>query len=229
MSACTICGDTGWLRRDDGSGLAKPCRCELERRAQKRARELRSASGVSDAIYNRLTFEAFDASKTVDPRCDMARIKAACEAFAAEPHGWLVLMGSYGTGKTHLVYAIAGALLQRAVPVYAASVPEMLTMVRNGFSDAQGLSAEQRLTALRTVEVLVLDDWGTERGSDWVSETLFSVLNARYNDRLATVVTTNLAPKTLAERDGRLASRLLDRDLSQWHVLLAGDYRQRRG
>jgi len=134
-----------------------------------------------------------------------------------------------GTGKTHLVYAIAGALLQRAVPVYAASVPEMLTMVRNGFSDAQGLSAEQRLTALRTVEVLVLDDWGTERGSDWVSETLFSVLNARYNDRLATVVTTNLAPKTLAERDGRLASRLLDRDLSQWHVLLAGDYRQRRG
>jgi DNA replication protein DnaC len=103
----------------------------------------------------------------------------------------------------------------------------MLAMIRSGFSDAQGLSAEQRLTTLRTIEVLVLDDWGTEKGSDWVSETMFTVLNARYNERLATVITTNLSPVELAKRDARLASRMLDTNLSRVLLLDAGDYRRR--
>ena len=234
MSDCTICGGTGYLRRDlptsdPAFGQVIPCECELARRAAKRARELRDASGVSDAVFQRLTFETFDPSRAVKAACDMALVKRDCEACAAEPNGWLILAGLYGVGKTHLAYAIAGALLRRGVPVYAASVPEMLGMIRNGFSDAQGFSAEQRLKALRTVDVLILDDWGTEKGSDWVSETLFTVLNSRYNDRLATVITTNLKREELAQKDARLASRMLDTSLSRVHVMVAGDYRRRVG
>ena len=224
MSDCPICHGMSWLRPPNG-GPAIECECLLRRRAEKRARELREASGVSDAVYERLTFEAFDPRKTVAPKCDMYGIKAACVEFAAQPSGSLLLAGAYGTGKTHLAYAIAGELLRRSEPVYAASMPEMLTTIRNGFNDAQGYSAEQRIRALRTVSVLVLDDWGTEKGSDWVSETMFSVLNARYNDRLPTVVTTNLSPAELTRKDGRLASRLLDKALSRVLVLAAGDYR----
>lgn len=216
----------GFLRRNDGSGLVRPCRCELERRAQKRARELREASGVSDAMLQRFTFSAFEPARAVAPKCDIGEVKRVCEAFAAEPRGWLVLMGTYGVGKTHLAYAIAGELLKRAVPVYAASVPEMLGMIRNGFRDAQGMDAEARLQALRRVEVLVLDDWGTEKGSDWVGETMFQVLNHRYNERMATVITTNLTPAQLTARDARLASRLMDRNLSKWMIMNAGDYRR---
>ena len=127
-----------------------------------------------------------------------------------------------------MAYAIAGDLLRRSVPVYAASVPEMLATIRNGYSDAQGYTAEQRIRALRTVEVLVLDDWGTEKGSDWVSETMFGILNARYNDRLPTVITTNLSAEELRRKDARLASRLLDAELSTVCVLVAGDYRGAR-
>jgi DNA replication protein DnaC len=56
---------------------------------------------------------------------------------------------------------------------------------------------------------------------------MFTVLNSRYNERLATVITTNLSPTELAQRDARLASRLLDAGLSRVLVLVAGDYRRR--
>ena len=229
MTICTLCGGSGvrYYEREGMAPAAGECVCRKRERAEKRARELREASGVSTALFERLTFDSYDPSKAVHAKCDLAAIKAACEAFAALPQGWLILAGSYGVGKTHLAYAIAGALLRRAVPVYAASVPEMLAMIRSGFNDAQGMSAEQRLNTLRTIEVLVLDDWGTEKGSDWVSETMFTVLNARYNERLATVITTNLAPTELVKKDARLASRMLDTELSQVLFLVAGDYRRR--
>jgi len=201
----------------------------LARQAEERARALREASGVSPALFDRMTFTAYRPEAAIRPGCDMAEVKRVCEAYAASPHGWLVLSGGYGAGKTHLAYAIAGELLKRAVPVYAASVPEMLGMIRGGFSDAQGMDAEARLKAIRAVDVLVLDDWGTERTTDWASEQLFTVLNSRYNDRAATVITTNLTPAELGKRDGRLASRMLDVDVSRVIVLAAGDYRQRRG
>lgn len=233
---CPICGGSGtrYYPREGQTDAAGECICVKRARAERRARELREASGVSNALFERLTFASYDPAKAVSPRCDIAAIKRTCEQFAAQPKGWLVLAGGVGGGKTHLVYAIAGELLKRAVPVYAASVPEMLAMIRSGFSDAQGLSAEQRLATLRKIEVLVLDDWGTERrkpeeGVDWVSETLFTVLNARYNERLATVITTNLSPVELAKRDARLASRMLDTNLSRVLLLDAGDYRRRGG
>jgi DNA replication protein DnaC len=228
MSECATCGGAGWLRTGDGSP-AVPCRCTLKRQAEARAKELREASGVAPALFDRMTFAAYHPERAVKPVSDVAEAKRLCEEYAASPRGWLVLSGGYGTGKTHLAYAIAGDLLRRSVPVYAASVPEMLGMIRNGYSDDQGVTAEARLKALRQVEVLVLDDWGTERGSDWVSETMFTVLNSRYNDRRATVITTNLTPQELARKDARLASRMLDVDVSRVIVLAAGDYRQRRG
>ena len=133
MTDCPICHGMSWLRPPNG-GPAVECECLLRRRAEKRARELREASGVSDAVYERLTFATFDPRKAIEARCDMPSIKAACVEFAAQPSGWLLLAGPYGVGKTHLAYAIAGELLRRSEPVYAASVPEMLTTIRNGLS-----------------------------------------------------------------------------------------------
>lgn len=231
MTICPLCGGSGvrYYPREGLPDAAAECVCRQRERAERRAVALREASGVSDTLFERFTFDTYDPAKAVRPGCDVSAIKRACQEFAALPKGWLVLAGSYGVGKTHLAYAIAGELLKRAVPVYAASVPEMLTMIRSGFGDAQGLSAEQRLNTLRTIEVLVLDDWGTEKGSDWVSETMFTVLNARYNERLTTVITTNLSPTELVKKDARLASRMLDADLSRVLFIVAGDYRQRRG
>lgn len=235
---CPICHGAGFLRMVDTNGelawdsngnpIYRDCICKIRKEAERKARELRAMSGISDAVFDRLTFDAFRPEQAVQPTCDMVGIKRQCEEYAANPRGWLVMMGPYGTGKTHLAYAIAGELLRHMVPVYAASVPEMLGMIRSGFRDAQGMTAEERLSSLRTVEVLVLDDWGTEKASDWVTETMFTVLNSRYNEQKATVLTTNLKPGELVKKDPRLASRIFDNQLSRRLVFQAGDYRQRR-
>jgi len=220
----------GYLRRnlpvgDPQFGKLVPCRCTLQRRAERRARELRDASGVSEELYARFTFETFDPTLAIAPRCDMQEIKRACEQFAANPNGWLVMAGKYGTGKTHLAYAIAGELLKQGTPVYAASVPEMLGMIQAGINRPDN-DIDDRMRALRQVDVLILDDWGVEKITEWAYQCLFTVLNSRYNERAATVVTTNMLPDEWVKRDGRLASRLGDRQLSRVLVFASGDYRQ---
>lgn len=235
---CSICGGGGFLRvvDDEGNGVLDPngnqvyrdCLCTIRKRAERQAKALRDASGISDAVFNRLTFDTFRPESAVAPKTDMAEIKRQCLAFAHDPKGWLVLMGPYGTGKTHLAYAIAGELLRETTPVYAASVPDMLYMIRAGIRDAQGMDTEQRIRALRAVNVLILDDWGTEKTTDWANEAMFMVLNARYNERVPTVVTTNMMPEAFRKHDPRLADRILDRTLSRCLILEAGSYRQRR-
>lgn len=226
MAECEICGGAGRVRTPDG--VYRDCVCAVRRRAERRARELRQVSGIHDEVFDRLTFGTFDAKSAVQPHCDMVAIKRACEGYAESPEGWLVLIGPVGTGKSHLAYAIAGDVLRRGRGVYAANVGAMLSMIRAGYADEQGLTAEQRLDRLRGVELLVLDDWGTERATDWAAETLFAVLDTRYLTQRPTVVTTNLPLHKLAEGGDRLASRLVDRRLSRVLVLNAGDYRQRR-
>jgi DNA replication protein DnaC len=183
-------------------------------------------SGIPDEVFSRLTFASFHPEQAVRARTDVAAIKGVCEAYAEQPAGWLVLMGPVGVGKSHLAYAIAGEALRRGTPVFAANVSAMLAMIRQGYGDGQQLTAEQRMERLRGVELLVMDDWGMERATDWADETLFGVLDTRYLTQRPTVVTTNLPLLALANKGDRLASRLTDRRLSQVLVLNAGDYRQ---
>ena len=226
MAECEICRGMGRVRTPDGA--YRDCVCALRRRREQRARELREASGIPDEVFDRLTFATFDPKGAVQSHCDMAAIKETCQQYADSPEGWLVLIGPVGVGKSHLAYAIAGEALRRGGAVYAANVGAMLGMIRAGYADEQGLNAEQRLERLRAVELLVLDDWGTERATDWAAETLFAVLDTRYLTQRPTVVTTNLPLHKLAEGGDRLASRLVDRRLSRVLVLNAGHYRQRR-
>ncbi len=223
MNECPICAGYGRVRSP--AGVYRDCECTLRRRAEQRARELREASGIPDGIFERLTLDTWQPSQVRAPRCNATEILAACRAYAERPDGWLVIMGPVGVGKTHLAYGIAGDVLRRGGAVYAANVPSMLGMIRSGFG--AGISAEHRIEQLRAVDVLVLDDWGTERTTDWVSEVLFAVLDARYLRRAPTVVTTNLPLHDMAAKGDRLASRLMDRELSHVLVLNAGDYRRR--
>jgi DNA replication protein DnaC len=104
----------------------------------------------------------------------------------------------------------------------------MLGMIQAGINRPDN-DIDARLRALRQVDVLILDDWGVEKVTEWAYQCLFTVLNSRYNERVPTVVTTNMMPGEWAERDGRLASRLGDTQLSKVLVFATGDYRQRRG
>lgn len=130
------------------------------------------------------------------------------------------LYGNPGSGKSHAAAAlafeayVADAVLEsprnaewwrpRFVPKWA-NVPALLERVRRSF-DAPTVDP---LAALRDCPVLVLDDLGAEKPTEWVREQLYSLVNERYEQELPIVVTSNHAPSALAARVGqRVASRL---------------------
>ncbi len=195
-------------------GAAIPCICQRDEIARKQAERLRAASGLSDVELSRWTFSAFDPAASrpngagkQETIAAMRAILDDCMAYACDPSGWLILRGSVGTGKTHLAYAIAGAVMGRGRSVYAHTTPDLLDKLRQGYNDG---SYDNWLESLKSVDLLVLDDLGTERATEWAAQALFQIVNHRYSKRLPLVVTTNLSVEDARRMDARLVSRLLE-------------------
>ena len=132
------------------------------------------------------------------------------QAFAEDPKGWLILMGTYGCGKTHLAASIANYHASQGLPVIFVVVPDMLDHLRATFNPASDTSYDRRFEEIRTAPLLVLDDLGSQATKPWVQEKLYQLYNYRYNAELPTVITTADA---LEEIDPRLRARLMDRRL----------------
>lgn len=130
---------------------------------------------------------------------------------------WLILTGPVGTGKT----GVAVALLRERVVASGTTalfrtVPELLDRVRATFGrrraeDDDAPTTDDVMAELLNVDLLVLDDLGTERMTDWAAERLFTVINRRQAERKRTVITTNLSLSELGARlDERVMSRVLE-------------------
>lgn len=119
----------------------------------------------------------------------------------------LLFFGSYGIGKTHLAASIANRLLGEASVLYI-SCPDLLSEIRESI---QRKGNPHRFNIAKTVTLLVLDDIGAEKPSDWVRETLFVLINYRYEHQLCTIFTTNCSLEKLEERlGGRIVSRIAE-------------------
>jgi len=141
-----------------------------------------------------------------------------------QPTGWITLLGGVGTGKTHLLAAVANALMYTtARPLYCV-VPEFLAFLRESFDAGQSESCSRRFELVRNAGVLLLDDLGAEKESEWTQEQLYRVINHRYNEGLPTLIASNLP---LSEIEPRIASRLRDTRIGQVIVMSGPDYRAR--
>jgi DNA replication protein DnaC len=116
----------------------------------------------------------------------------------------LVIRGAVGVGKTHLAVAAYRAVVAGGiVPAVAVSVPALLDGLRPGREPVEDLRA------CEDARLLLLDDLAAERVTDWTSETLYRLIDARYARRLPTIVTTNASGQQIREGLGeRVASRL---------------------
>ena len=135
--------------------------------------------------------------------------------------GWLMLMGGYGCGKTHLAAAIANAAVSLGVPTLFLTVPDLLDLLRFSF-DSEDITFEQRFEQIRSASLLVLDDFGTQSATAWAQEKLFQIVNYRYINKLPLVVTTNVPMDDIEER---IRSRLQDPELVSKVIITAPDYR----
>jgi DNA replication protein DnaC len=227
-AACPICGGLGFLRHDlpvghPDFGKLFPCACRLEEMEARRAEELRKLSNLE--ALARYTFERFvpeGHGLNAENRRNLHHAFDLAREFAAHPKGWLILIGGYGCGKTHLAAAIANERVARHQPALFVNVPDLLDHLRATYSPTSDVSYDQRFEMVRTAPLLILDDLGTENATPWAGEKLYQILNYRYNAQLPTVITTN---HRLEEIDVRLRSRMHDMDLCQIYTILAPDFR----
>jgi DNA replication protein DnaC len=157
------------------------------------------------------TFGSFeDRTQEGVPSDELKSLQKALKAahnFAERPKGWLVLLGGYGSGKTHLAAAIANYRAGLGDPPLFIMVPDLLDHLRATFSPNSNVAFDRRFDEIRMAPLLVLDDLGTQSMTPWVREKLYQLFNHRYNAELPTVITTS---DSLDEMDPRIRSRLLD-------------------
>lgn len=176
------------------------------------------------------TFGSFEdrASEGISPEGlkSLQKVLKASHTYAERPKGWLVLMGGFGSGKTHLAAAIANYRARLGDPPLFIMVPDLLDHLRATFSPNSSVAFDRRFDEIRTAPLLILDDLGTQSMTPWVREKLYQLFNYRYNAELPTVITTS---DSLDEMDARIRSRLLDGKLCTVYVLNVPGYHGNRG
>ncbi|HEY0072024.1 MAG TPA: ATP-binding protein [Chloroflexia bacterium] len=221
---CPHCKGVGWLRMDVRVGDPRfgklyPCVCRTNATEESNLEELYKLSNLeafSSKVFANFDPEVQGAAEAYDAAAD----------FATHPEGWLVLMGGYGSGKTHLAAAIANHVVQdHRMQVYFAVAPDLLHHLRAAFAPNSATTYDDRFEQIRSVYLLVVDDLGAEQSTPWAVEKLYQIFNHRYNNRLPTVVTSNSDLDTL---DPRIRSRLCDPDLCRHVFLPSSDYRMRK-
>lgn len=182
--------------------------------------ELSSLVMMSNKTFANFEDRAAEGLPPDEARSLNKAVKAA-QGFAERPKGWLVFLGGYSAGKSHLAAAIANYRAGLGDPPLFVMVPDLLDHLRATFSPTSSVTFDRRFDEIRTAPLLVLDDLGTQSASPWVKEKLFQIINFRYNAELPTVITS---ADELERMDARIQSRLLDERLVQIHAITVPAY-----
>ncbi len=180
--------------------------------------------GISREVLDRFTFDGFRSEGAAAPgeESNLSLIKSVVMEWAASPRGWLTLCGNAGTGKTHLAAAAANVRLMAGDRVCFAVVPDLLDALRASYREDADAAFDAVFASLKQADLLVLDDLGAQAATEWAREKLYQLCATRHLRGAPTLVTTNLMPDDL---DPRLASRLLDHQISTVYRVKAPDYR----
>jgi len=228
---CPICGGVGYVRRDrpiddPDFGKLEVCECQLHKKRQASEERLFQISNLG--AYTNMTFDSFDMHGLDSRNQANTTLEVAyntAQNYSHKLNGWLLIMGDFGCGKTHLAAAIANEVITHNVETLFLTVPDLLDWLRFTYSSKE-TSYEERFEEIRNIRFLVLDDLGTQNATPWAREKLFQIINYRYIHKLPTVITTNLA---MSQIEDRVSSRLQDRNLVIKLQIDAPDYRNPLG
>jgi DNA replication protein DnaC len=210
---CPKCGGSGWILAErDGISGAERCDCVLEDRAGR----LEEQAGFPP-LYRAASLENF-ALPQDNPIAHrgLAAVLNAVRGYTREyPAGQkpgLLLIGAPGTGKTHLAVAALRRLISRGFEGVFFDYQNLLDRIRAGYDAASGASDREAYRTALDAEILLLDDLGAHRVTEWVEDTVTSIITYRCNNRKALIATTNLpdsdAGDSLVERSATLPGKM---------------------
>lgn len=226
---CTQCNGLGYIASDvppghPAFGRLHVCACrapEVQRAQDQQRLQVSSLGALANKSFD--SFKPEGHSTNPRHRDSLRRALELAQRYAGNPHGWLLLHGTYGCGKTHLAAAIAAQCLANGVPVLFVTVPDLLDHLRATFSPDSAVAYDDLFDTMRNTPLLVLDDLGAESATAWAQEKLYQLVNHRYTNKLPTVITSNM---DLERIDPRVRSRLVDVDLVRKVLLDAPDFRR---
>jgi len=209
-----------WNKFGRGAMSLRPC----PKKAQMEAQAAHDSSLLGAAVprgYAQMGFKGFRVGE------GSKNAVAACLALARGERGGLILWGPTGTGKTHLAVATLRNRMEAGATGAYLSAPEVVDRMRGDFGEA----AQKVLDSVGSVDLLLIDDLGAERRTEYVLESVFRIIDRRLSCGLPTIVTTNYSREALAVRYGgvegeRIVSRLSG--LGDWLEVQGIDGREAR-
>lgn len=112
----------------------------------------------------------------------------------------LILVGNNGVGKTHLACSIANELIKNGIPIIYGTLINLLVELKNSYDIDNNISEMEIIKLYEKVDLLIIDDLGKEKPSEWGLEKLFTIINSRYENNLPVIITTNYDQNSLINR-----------------------------
>lgn len=183
------------------------------------AEYLRKQSNLGKRFMTR-TFDNFDTSVN-GKAYEVCKRYVDQKVYDTEKCG-LIICGGYGTGKTHLAASIANSMIDKGVPVLFDTYGGHLEKLKAEFNSN---STPKYLNLMRSVDMLILDDVGKEKQTEWSQSMMFDILNHRYENMKPTIITSNFNSHELERYFGEACySRLIE--TCHAFVTQGKDYRQ---
>jgi len=190
---CPRCAGSGWIFKTvEEQEVVTRCTCDEETRAERFA--LRS--GIPP-LYQNASTENFILPKD-NPIAHrglasaMLSVRTYAREFPAVEKPGLLLIGETGVGKTHLAVAALNALILRGFEGVFFDYQTLLDRIRSGYDRSSGSMDKEAYRLTLDCQILLLDDLGAHRVTDWVEDTVASIITHRCNFKKPVIVTTNL-------------------------------------
>lgn len=202
-AVCEKCQGSGWVVRErDGLSGAERCDCLQANRPQQLLRDANIPPNYRNSSVDNFIIPRDNPIAGTQMADIVMKVRRYVREFPAPDKPGLLFIGSPGTGKTHLAVAALRELIAKGFEGVFFDYQNLLDRIRSSFDKASGTSDREAYRVALDTDILLLDDLGAHRVTEFTEDTITSIITYRCNQKKALIATTNLREQELGDRRG---------------------------